>query len=85
MEPTVIEARCSNCAMWQEAQQGPVEIGKRRGICTALPPTPFPRYDPTGRTIVAQGHLRPTPMEHEACGMFAPHPRLLETAANDGM
>lgn len=69
----VVEARCGNCAAWNElaaGAQGPVEIGApRRGMCCMFPPTPVPRYDRNGN-VNGQGHIRPVPMENESCLHF---------------
>lgn len=73
-----IEAKCKNCACWvPQEMPGPVEIGaKKRGMCWALPPQPFPNVDPRSGKVMGQIHLRPLPMEDEQCGMFSPHPQL---------
>jgi hypothetical protein len=71
-----VEARCGNCACWvRQVPTGPVEIGAPgRGLCWAAPPTPFPKIDPRTGNVIAQFHLRPTPMENEQCALFTPHP-----------
>lgn len=76
MAEKIVEVKCSNCACWIEQQAaGPVEIGaKKRGLCWAMPPSPFPRIDPRTGNIIGQFHLRPTPMEDEQCAMFQTRP-----------
>jgi hypothetical protein len=72
--PQTQEANCGACVFWNhmDAPGGPVTIGEpRRGLCIALPPTPVPQYDKTGR-VVGQAHIRPIPTELEGCGMFEP-------------
>lgn len=81
----VLNAICGNCAMWQvQAMSGPVEIGAaRRGICNMLPPTPFPKFDNTGR-IIGQLDLRSQPKETSVCGMFTPHPDAVKALQESG-
>ena len=81
-----IEGVCGNCACWREQVEiGIVELGRRRGVCYALPPTPFARLDKFSGKVTAQVNLRAGTFSHEGCmAFFVPRPELVTGAANEG-
>ena len=68
---------CANCIYWIEAQVseagGVVTIGQpKAGVCTGVPPTPFPVQDQRGQ-MAGQRNFRPMTRENErACALFDP-------------